>query len=163
MTKFLKPSARVLNIMASGQATVKVTIDPDLSAGRVRPKSLVHSLINFVSASELVMHLIGSDPNLTSYTLVSTHPGFLHTDLHAGQGKLFEILSSVAVAAAGVSVEEAGLQQASILASPKLHPQSISYVSSDLKGRTPSDKFRASVDVHAPWLREFLHNLHADV
>jgi hypothetical protein len=127
MTKFLKPSARALNIVASGQATDKVKIDQDLSAGRVRPRSLIHSIMNCVSANELVMHLIGSDPDLTSYTLVSTHPGFLHTDLHAAQGKLFEILSSVAVAAAGVSAEEAGLQQASILASPKLHPQSISY------------------------------------
>jgi hypothetical protein len=91
--------------------------------------------------------------------LVSTHPGALQTDLFVDQGRLFGAVSSLYIALLGVTVEECGLRQASVLASDRVRGGSLTYVSSDLRGRVPTDALLASAREHLPWLREFLQEL----
>jgi hypothetical protein len=159
MGKFLKPGGRVLNVMASGEAMDRIDIDRDLASGRRGPRNLLHSIMNFGCGNELVMMLIDSDPALKGYTLVSTHPGALQTDLFVDQGRLFGAVSSLYIALLGVTVEECGLRQASVLASDRVRGGSLRYVSSDLRGRVPTDAFAASAREHLPWLRDFLQEL----
>jgi hypothetical protein len=161
MPKFLKPDARVMNVLASGQSMDKIEVDWDLAGGKRDPKGLSHSIMTFACGNELVLRLVDADPVLSSHTRASTHPGFIGTDLQAGQGPLFHAIASVALAIAGITVEEGGLRQASVLASDRLHGGSLTYVSADLKGRVPSEMFMESVKEHLPRLREFLQRLSA--
>lgn len=162
MARFMKrdDQVRVLNVLASG-ARLVVPLERDLASGKRNPSSLFESLRTFSTGNEVMLKLIESNPshdNLNA-TFVSTHPGFLKTDLHVGQGLLFDIAEHVSVSLAGISIEDCGLQQASILASPKLLPGQLSYVSSDMRGRQASAALEAVVEKDLPWLTDFLQGL----
>lgn len=159
MFRFLKPQARVLNVLASGEALPKHAIDHDLSSGKRNPTNLFDSISNFSCGNEVMQHLLDEDPKVQSFTRVSTHPGMLKTELHQGQGVLFDVLEHVLVTVAGISVEDCGRNQASILASPLLRERSLSYVSSDRKGHTKSPAVVELIEAEQPWLKEFLEKV----
>lgn len=163
MARFMKRDdpVRILNVLASGLRSV-VPLERDLASGKRNPSSLYDSIMTFSTGNEVMLKLIesnnlGSD-NLNA-TLVSTNPGFLKTDLHRGQGLLFDIAEHVSVSLAGISIEDCGLQQASILASPKLLHDRLSYVSSDMRGRQASTALKTVVEKDLPWLTDFLQRL----
>lgn len=162
MARFMKSDdpVRVLNVLASGERSV-VPLDRVLASGKRDPLSLFESAMAFSTGNEVMLKLIESHPSLDNLnaTLVSTHPGFLKTDLHVGQGLLFDIAEDVVMSLAGISIEDCGLQQASILASPKLWHGQLSYVSSDMRGRQASAALEAVVEKDLPWLTHFLQTL----
>jgi hypothetical protein len=160
MARFMKSDhpVRVLNVLASGMRSV-FPLDATLASGKRDPSSLFDSIMTFSTGNELMLKLIESDPKYVNATLVSTHPGILKMDLHAGQGFFFDIAEHVSVALAGISIEDCGIRQASILASPKLLHDQLSYVSSNMRGRQPSATLETEIQKATPWLTDFLARL----
>lgn len=160
MHKFLRADAKVLNVLAAG-AKRMTRLDRDFCSGKRGPTSLFDDLTNTAIANELM--LIGikeNDPTISGkVTLVSTHPGMLKTDLHRGQGWIFDLIEFFVVSVIGISEEVCGMRQASILASDKLHKGGLSYVDLFMDGRARSPQLQAQVDENLDWLWKFLTNL----
>lgn len=162
MYRFLREGqdAYVLNVLAAGEKPTR-HLDRDLASGKREPKNLLDDLSNTALANDLT--LIGlqeNDPNISGkITFVSTHPGMLKTDLHRGQGRLFDLMEALLVSLAGISEEECGMRQASILASNKLHNGSLSYVDLFMYGRTRSPQLQAQVDKNLDWMWSLLTEL----
>ena len=124
------PTKRVLNILASGM-NIPYTLHRDMALGKQMPKSLLGALINFNTAHELMLRALETHHYSTTVQdsiFVSTHPGIIATELHRGQGMVSQALMHAGEAMFGISVETAGLVQASILASQYLPTNRISYV-----------------------------------
>jgi hypothetical protein len=72
--------------------------DRDLASGKRNVSGLVEGILNFALANEIMIDsLYKFDDNFVkgSFTMVSTHPGMLKTDLHRGQGLAFDIIEGV--------------------------------------------------------------------
>lgn len=148
---------RVLNVLASGMDPPgNNLIDRDLITGKRNVNNLLEALLTMGVGNELMLDRLNKD---NPYTMVSTHPGFLKTDLHRGQGLAFDVLEWILIALAGVSEEECGQRQASILASDKLHVGGISLVDNAGTGRLKSSSLNMLIDEHGDWLWTFLNEL----
>jgi len=153
---------RVLNVLAAGEKPME-HLDRDLAGGKRGPTSLLDDLSTTALTNEIM--LIGleeKDPNISGkVSLVSSHPGFLKTDLHRGQGWLFDMVEWLLVSLAGISEEECGIRQASILAYDKLHRGNLSYVDMFMDGRARSPQLQAEVDENLDWVWSLLTDLEA--
>lgn len=164
MSRFMKTSVgeyRVLNVMASGEMPIYF-LKHDLAEGKRDASNLIESAITMASGNELMLKLIDKDPKLSKMpglTLISTSPGFLKSDLHRGQGWLWDLMEVVTYALMGTSVEECGIRQASILASPLLPAKQLSRVTPDMRGRLADPKLERLVETELPWLKKFLDKL----
>lgn len=167
MEKFLSPPIyaeddsqlslcpRVLNVIASGDLPL-AKLDRSIASGQRTVSSLIETVAQISVGNELMIIGVSEKPSAAGYTMVSTHPGLLSTDLHRGQGWVFDMLEQILVTIMGISDEECGLRQASILASPALHQGSLSYIDSELRGRLRSVALQRDAEDNTPWLMTFL-------
>ena len=165
MHRFLRgDDPRILNVLAAGAKPMAKPLDRDLAGGKREPKNLLDDLSTTALTNEIM--LIGleeKDPNIAGKaTIVSTHPGFLKTDLHRGQGWLFDAIEWLFVSLAGISEEECGIRQASILASNKLHKGGLSYVDMCMEGRARSSQLQVHVDENLDWIWSLLTSLETE-
>ena len=163
MHRFLRDNnPRILNVLAAGEKPM-THLDRELASGKRNPTSLLDDLSNIALANDIM--LIGlqeKDSNISGKTtVVSTHPGLLKTDLHRGQGLWFDIVEWLSVSLAGISEEDCGLRQASILAADKLHEGKLSYVDMFMNGRKRSAQLQAEVDENVDWVWSLLTDLEA--
>jgi len=160
----LKPQGgRVLNILASG-AVVPYSLDRDMAMGKIHPTNLATAIINFNTAHEIM--LVGLDERDTTIqhelhqvVRVSTHPGAVASDLHRGQSLFVHLAVNLGSLLLGISEEECGLRQASILISDKLTPGRQQYADPFGIGRTRSVSLQKQVDLHLDWVWSFLLKL----
>lgn len=162
MHRFMNDDSRILNVMAS-EGNLPVSMwDRDLASGKRNVPGLVEGILNFALANEIMIDsLYKFDDNFVkgSFTMVSTHPGMLKTDLHRGQGLAFDIIEGVMVALLGVSEETAGVRQTSNLVAAKLHKNELSFVDQFGFGRLRDDVSISFVDDNSEWLWSFLTTL----
>lgn len=160
MHRFLKiPSGRMLNVLAAG-TKMNFSFDRDLAIGNKNVTSLFQGMMSFAVGNDLMLLVLGqNDPNVKKITRVSTHPGHLETDLHRGQGFLFDVVEKIMVLTIGISIETSGLQQASIIVSDRLKTGELSYVDFFGLGRKMSPQLEIEFNEHAEWLWAFLTDL----
>jgi NAD(P)-dependent dehydrogenase (short-subunit alcohol dehydrogenase family) len=161
MHHFLKmPHGRALNILASG-TYIPMWIDRGMANGTKDPYALADALINFNTAHEVMLvGLDHRDSNIqNAITRVSTHPGVIVTELHQGQGWMTDVAMHLGELLLGISVEECGIRQASILASDALAHGKLSYVDPFMIGRKQSGALQKQVQHHLDWLWETLTKL----
>ncbi|KAL7467595.1 hypothetical protein ACHAXS_007840 [Conticribra weissflogii] len=165
MHLFMNDGARILNVMASGinlPEKVLTSWDPDVASGKRNVSGLFEGVMTFGLGNQIMLDtLFQKDEHFSNneFTMVTTHPGVLKTDLHRGQGLLFDILEGVAVALIGISVKDAGIRQSSILASEKLRPKSLTRVDQFAYGRLNCRNAIALNEKHSDWLWQFLGDL----
>lgn len=154
MNLFLKEGGRVLNVMASGQN--RHALNKETLEGKKNVTSLVEAILSWSDAAELMQVGVQKSGQFHKTTRVTTNPGLLSTELHYGQGKLFEIFEAIGVAFMGISEEQCGLNQASILASPRLHKGQLNYVDEGMKGRLRSAPLQKAVETDLDYLMAWL-------
>lgn len=165
MHRFMVPDARILNVMASGQKFPVELFARDIATGRRDVASLVEAMMTFGIGNEIMMAELYRHGNETGFggdggfTMVSTHPGFLITDLHRGQALWFDVVEWVMFHLLGVSEEEAGIRQSSILTSEKLHQSGLTFVDLFGNGRVHDDGMMAVNKQNRDWLWSFLTEL----
>lgn len=155
MHLFLKEGGRALNVLASGDERAR--FERELLTGQRNCTGLVECVSNWGGSSELMQIGLHESGKFKSITRVSTNPGFLKTELHSGQGLIVDLLEPVFAALIGISEEECGMRQASILASEPLPKGQLSYVDEDMIGRTRSTELQALADNHLLWLMAWLN------
>jgi hypothetical protein len=155
MHRFLKDGGRVLNVLASGDKMAR--FERDLLTGQRNCTGLVECVLNWGSSSELMQIGVQESGKFKSITRVSTNPGFLRTELHSGQGLIVDLLEPVVAALIGISEDDCGVRQASILASERLPKGQLSYVDEDMIGRTRSSELQTLADDHLLWLMAWLN------
>lgn len=153
MGSFLKQNGQILNVLASGMQ-FPYFLDRKIASGEQRPNFFIQVLLNFNTAHELM--LLGFEQRAgfvgESMRFVSTHPGVIATELHVGQGHASQMLFRLFEWALGISEEECGRRQASILASAKLYKGNVSYVDMFGTGRLRSSSLEAVAKEHLEWL-----------
>lgn len=153
--RFLNKGARVLNVLASG--TKLGEFDRETTR---QPKGLFGTIMCFAMGCEMMLQLLRErDESIRNYTMVSTHPGSLRTDLHRGQGWWFDAIEGFACHFLGIDEETAGLRQTSILTSDKLHKDSLSLVDNFGHGRLRSSEIEENLKEHGDWLWDMLCEL----
>ena len=166
------------------------SLDHDLITGKRDPSSLFDAMLDFACGNDIMLTLLQEEDNKDSTSTnnnhynnvyVSTHPGHLRTELHNGQGLIFDVIERIVTFFTGISIETAGIRQASILATvkpkqPKAGGSSSSssssskqqqvqqqlhwsYVSQDMKGRLMATKLKDLIDAESTWLLNLLHEL----
>jgi len=156
MDKFLNPkSSRVLNVAIGGMCLGG--FNRQLASGEKNVTNLLGALKLMAIGNELMELGLQEKGKLFGLPYVTTHPGLLKTDLHRGQGFLFDLLEIIMVAVMGISENDCGVRQASILASTKLHPGSLSYVDEHMYGRKMPNQLQIEADKHLNWLWSFLN------
>jgi len=146
--------ARVLNVLASGMKKVS-PLDRELASGNRTVSTLFEGMFTFSLGNELMQIALEEKLQQLSknrITMVSTHPGILKTDLHRGQGLWLDALEFIVVSLIGVSEEDCGIKQASILVSKQLHENHLSYVDQFSIGRLASDSLLEQKEEHLEWL-----------
>ena len=158
--RFMNDNARVLNVLASGTKMPVKMFDQDIAAGDRNVTSLIQAMMAFGIGNEIMIEsLFKYDENHVDnnkFTMVSTHLGMLSTDLHLGQGLVFDILEDVMVRLVGISQEEAGIRQYSILVSEKLHPYGLTLVDHFGHGRIRDPMMADLIEQKRDWLWSFL-------
>jgi NAD(P)-dependent dehydrogenase (short-subunit alcohol dehydrogenase family) len=106
----------ILNVCASGG-----DIPRKFNRELVRSLGYSHifNIMNFAIGNELMLRKLVEEDNCDGkkfdIPVITTHPGFLKTDLHRGQGILMDIAEGVLVHFLGSTEEECGRRQVSIL------------------------------------------------
>ncbi len=119
-------------------------------------------MLTFSIGNEAMLDLLfRNDEHFMSkeYAMVSTCPGLLKTDLHCGQGIILDIIEGITVHVAGVSKEEAGIRQSSILTSQKLHRCGLTMVDDTGYGRLSQPEVTDFIEQNGDWLWSFLTTL----
>ena len=159
----VRQHSAVLNVIGSGEKPM-LTFDRDIASGSRPVSNLIEAVACASLGNELM--LLGlqqnkklNDKEAFDYAMVSTHPGLLHTDLHNGQGWLMDIFEPIGVAIMGISEEECGYHQASILAytATKAPVNSLTYVDSLMQARLKSKELQKEEDEHLDWLWKLLN------
>jgi len=161
MHRFMKGKARVLNVMASGHKAPVDMFDEDIATGDRNVTSLIEAMMTFGIGNEIMIEsLFKYDKNYVDekkFTMVSTHPGILSTDLHRGQGWAFDIFEYILVHyLVGISEEEAGVRQSSILVSEKLHPSGLTLVDHLGHARVYDPVMSELIEQKRDWMWSFL-------
>ena len=169
---FMKPptedpshSPMILNVLASGG-----------KMGKRFDRRLVRSLhgfhmfniANFALGNEITLHKLttsggeNSDGKPYAIPIVTTHPGILKTDLHRGQGLWMDIAEAIAVHFMGISKEECGRREVSILCTvgEKRRKKKISSLLTIVDnfgyGRLINNDMEKDVQDHGDWLWDLL-------
>lgn len=160
----------MMNVMTGGDLPFK-PFDRDIATGKKPPSNLIEALACVSLGNEVMQIMLESylrdiRGDLQGVTMVSTHPGLLKTELHRGQGMVFDAVESLGVFLVGVSEEEAGVRHASILAAAAtgggeagrghLPEGKLSYVDSELWGRQRSAQLQKEYDEQHTWLWEHI-------
>lgn len=150
----------VMNVMTGGDKPL-ASFHRDIVTGRRVSSSLVETMLCTSLGNDLMQLAMEghaedlANIDLSQYTRVSTHPGLLMTDLHRGQGVLFDVLEWLGVFLIGFTEEEAGLRQSSILAAAltgQIPQGQLTYVDSELWGREKSHELLEEYENHHEWL-----------
>mmetsp|Transcript_12619 Transcript_12619/g.19465 ORF Transcript_12619/g.19465 Transcript_12619/m.19465 type:complete len:355 (-) Transcript_12619:57-1121(-) len=160
---FMNRHARIVNILAAGEKLPIDLFDREIASGERDVTGLFEAMITFAIGNEIMMDgLYTHDDHFASkdyFTMVSTHPGLLKTDLHRGQGFLFDMLETAMVSIAGTTEEEVGVLQSSILVSKQLHLNGLSFVDSFGYGRVHDVKTKSFIEENSSWLWKMLSKL----
>jgi hypothetical protein len=165
MHRFMNSNSRILNVLASGEqwpAKVIEMWDRDIASGKKEVSSLIEGILNFALANEIMIDsLYKFDDNFSNgtFTMVSTHPGILKTDLHRGQGLAFDIMEGIMVALVGVSEKTAGIRQSSNLVSENLHKNKLSFIDQFGYGRLRDQNAIDFIGENQEWLWSLLTDL----
>ena len=165
MHRFMKDNTRILNVLASGEKLPSVAMskfDKDVALGKRNVTSLFDAMMNFAIGNEIMIDaLFKLDKHYQEkkFTMVSTHPGLLKTDLHRGQGWVLDLVEGVMVLLAGRTEEDAGIRQSSILVSEKLHPFKLNLVDQFQYGRIHDPALLQLIEMNQDWLWQFLTSL----
>ena len=108
MYRFMNPDSRILNVLASGSKLPTVRMfHKDVATGKRNVSSLIDAIMNFAVGNEIMIDsLFKRDTYFRGkkmFTMVSTHPGMIKTDLHNGQGLAFSILEDIMVKLIGIT------------------------------------------------------------
>ena len=165
MHRFMKDNTRILNVLASGEKLPSVAMskfDKDVALGKRNVTSLFDAMMNFAIGNEIMIDaLFKLDKHYQEkkFTMVSTHPGLLKTDLHRGQGWVLDLVEGVMVLLARRTEEDAGIRQSSILVSEKLHPFKLNLVDQFQYGRIHDPALLQLIEMNQDWLWQFLTSL----
>lgn len=161
--RFLRPGARVLNVLASGERLPVHLFDRAVAAGERNSSHLFENMMTFAVGNEAMLDVVLEEYNdaaeedaRDAFTLVSTHPGALKTDLHRGQGWWFDVLEAIMVTLVGRTEEDAGVHQSSVLVSDRLRRGSLTFVDSFGRGRVRDPQLEATLEENQDWLRRLL-------
>ncbi len=161
--RFMNKHARIINVLASGEKLPVELFDKDIASGERNVTGLLEAMMTFAIGNEIMMDgLYTYDNRYASkdyFTMVSTHPGLLQTDLHHGQGFLFDILETAITSIAGTTEEDVGVLQSSILVSKQVHLNELSFVDSFGFGRVHDIKMKDMIEDNSSWLWEMLTKL----
>ncbi len=162
-------SPMILNVLAAGT-----------SMGRPFDRKLVRSLhgfhlfniANFALGNEIILHKLtthdgesggqNSDGAPFAIPVITTHPGFLKTDLHRGQAWLMDVGEAIAVHFMGSTEEVCGRREVSILCAigerrSKDKPSSLLTIVDNFGyGRLINDDMKRDVKEHGDWLWDLL-------
>jgi NAD(P)-dependent dehydrogenase (short-subunit alcohol dehydrogenase family) len=147
-------STRILNVFAPGMNVYNM--DCDLASGKKTVTGLIEALYFLSAAFEILQAGLEDKGKHAGITRVTTHPGFLKTDLHRGQGWLFDLMETIMYWFRGITEEECGTNQASILASSKLHEGKLSIVDEGMSGRIRSESLNKEVSQKFDFLLKLL-------
>jgi NAD(P)-dependent dehydrogenase (short-subunit alcohol dehydrogenase family) len=160
-------SPMILNVCASGS---EMGIGFDRKLVRCLAGFNMFNIVNFGIGNELMLHMLvqndNSDGTPFSIPVITTHPGFLKTDLHRGQGLLMDVAEAVMIHFMGCTEEECGRREVSLLCAIGNKRRRIKNSSSSLSLLTIVDNFgygrlmngRTETDLkdHGDWLWEML-------
>lgn len=155
MNLYLKEGARVLHVLGAGSRVHK--FDRDVLEGKRNISSIFECLFSTNAAAELVQLGLQRSGQFHNTTRVNTHPGLIITELHLKQGWLFDSLITFLAMFSGMSEDESGIREASILASPRLHPGGLSYVDDNLIGRVAGEALERSAAENLPSLMAWIN------
>lgn len=162
--RFMNKHARIVNVLASGEKLPVEFFDKDIATGERNVTGLLEAMITFAVGNEIMMDgLYTYDNRYASkdyFTMISTHPGTLQTDLHQGQGFLFfDMFETTITTIAGTTEEDVGVLQSSILVSKQVHLNELSFVDSFGYGRVHDIKMKDMIEENSSWLWEMLTKL----
>lgn len=161
--RFTNKHARIINVLASGEKLPVELFDKKIATGERNVTGLLEAMMTFALGNEIMIDgLYAYDDYYASkdyFTMVSTHPGLLETDLHRGQGFFFDMFEKVVVSIAGTTEEEVGELQTSILVSNQTHLNGLSFVDSFGYGRVHDAKTKNMIEENSDWLWEMLTKL----
>mmetsp|Transcript_1356 Transcript_1356/g.1882 ORF Transcript_1356/g.1882 Transcript_1356/m.1882 type:complete len:355 (+) Transcript_1356:103-1167(+) len=161
--RFMNKHARIINVLASGEKLPVELFDKEIASGERNVTGLLEAMMTFAVGNEIMMDgLYTYDNRYASkdyFTMVSTHPGLLQTDLHRGQGFLFDMLETAMTTIAGTTEEDVGVLQSSILVSKQVHLNELSFVDSFGYGRVHDIKMKDMIEENSSWLWEMLTKL----
>jgi hypothetical protein len=164
----------ILNVLAAGE------VMPGFDRKLVRSLASFHlfKIVNFAVGNELMLHKLvkkgnnsnNSDGTPFSIPVITTHPGFLETDLNRGQGLLMDLVETLVVRSIGYTEEECGRREVSLLCAigskrkdNKVNDESSSSSSSLLTmvdnfgiGRLINGQMDKDLKEHGDWLWELL-------
>eukprot|EP01129_Flabellula_baltica_P002540 TRINITY_DN12351_c0_g1_i1.p1 TRINITY_DN12351_c0_g1~~TRINITY_DN12351_c0_g1_i1.p1 ORF type:complete len:335 (-),score=74.66 TRINITY_DN12351_c0_g1_i1:31-1035(-) len=155
--KFLTTNGRLLSVAVAGSKARAERLDRDLIQGKRNLSNIVESLQNLALLSELILIDLADSWVQNNLKIINTHPGFIGTDLHKGQGLLFDLFEQVMVYTIGISEEEAGLRQATILASDKI-VKKVSYFDPEMTARVLDPNIITLDKSEGGWFINFLNN-----
>lgn len=157
-------SPMILNVLAAGT-----------NMGSPFDRKLVRSLhgfhlfniVNFALGNEIILHKLttqdggkNSDGTPFAIPVITTHPGFLKTDLHRGQGWLMDMGETIAVHFMGSTEEVCGRREVSILCAvgEKRNNASslLTIVDNFGYGRLINNDMKRDVKEHGDWLLNLL-------
>jgi len=149
-----KDDPRIMNVLVGGNKPMG-DLDRDIITGKKNVSNLIQALGQMVITNDLMMlkieKLLDSNVHITI-----THPGFLITDLHRGQGVIADIFEKVIYTLKGVTEYDSGRGLVSILASPKLLVKKLTYFDDELNGRGQSKELLDLAKTNYDWLIKFL-------
>eukprot|EP00008_Paramoeba_atlantica_P014198 CAMPEP_0201485626 /NCGR_PEP_ID=MMETSP0151_2-20130828/9719_1 /ASSEMBLY_ACC=CAM_ASM_000257 /TAXON_ID=200890 /ORGANISM="Paramoeba atlantica, Strain 621/1 / CCAP 1560/9" /LENGTH=297 /DNA_ID=CAMNT_0047869847 /DNA_START=555 /DNA_END=1449 /DNA_ORIENTATION=+ len=155
--KFMKKSARFLDVLAPAES-YSGDLDREIMSGSKDVTSLFTGITQFCLAAEIMLAGV-TEQFQRDRTVISINPGLIKTELHQGQGFLFDLLRPIIYFFMAISLEESGQRIASILASPMVHQEGITYVDNNLNARTRCPALQEMTDKHGSWLMSFLDTL----
>ena len=153
----------ILNVCASGG-----NLPRKFNRELVRSLGYSHmfNIMNFAIGNELMLRKLVEEDNYDGkkfdLPVITTHPGYLKTDLHRGQGILMDIAEGVLIHFLGSTEEECGRRQVSILcalACNKLRRSrrsSLSMVDNFGQGRLINKNTEQDLNEHGNWLWNLL-------
>ena len=153
----------ILNVCASGG-----NFPRKFSRELVRSLGYSHmfNIMNFAIGNELMLRKLVEEDNYDGkkfdFPIITTHPGYLKTDLHRGQGILMDIAEGVLVHFLGSTEEECGRRQVSILCAlacnkfRRSRRSLLSMVDNFGQGRLINKNTEQDLNEHGNWLWNLL-------
>lgn len=160
-------SPMILNVCASG-GNMHIGFDRKLAQSLAFPHML--NIVNFAIGNELSLHKLvqkrktgNSDGTPFRIPIITTHPGYLKTDLHRGQGILLDVAETIMVHFMGCTEEECGRRQVSLLCAigSKEQPSPLTIVDNFGYGRRINSGTEYDLKEHGDWLWDLLLKLEA--
>ena len=162
-------SPMILNVMAAG-TNLGMPFDRDL----VQSLHGFHlfNIGNFAVGNEILLHKLttrqdgskggqNSDGTPFAIPIITTHPGFLKTDLHRGQGFLMDIAEAVSMHFMGSTEEVCGKREVSLLCAVgekyiENKASLLTIVDNFGYGRFMNNDIKRDVKEHGDWLWDLL-------